>query len=801
MDLSDLLLSLKNDPSFLSSVTRWEVIPETEGTYAEFPVFNQGRTIAPSLKDALEKRGIRRLYSHQAESYRTADQGEDFVVVTPTASGKTLCYNLPVIDRLLRDPAAKALYLFPTKALSQDQQAELNGLVEGGSLPVKVSTYDGDTPSSLRVSARETGRIVISNPDMLHSGILPNHPKWIKFFSSLQFIVIDEIHIYRGIFGSHLTNLIRRLKRICEFYGSRPQFICCSATIGNPRELTEHILERPVKLIDQNGAPRGEKHLIMYNPPLVDPVQGIRKGITNEAQKLAARFLREGIKTIVFARSRVRTELIASYINKSLANHFTDNGRIKVEAYRGGYLPGERRAIEKGLRDGTVHGVVSTNALELGIDIGGLDLAILSGIPGSVASSWQQAGRAGRRNSLSAAILIASVSPTDQYLVNKPEYFFSKSPESGFVDPDNIYILMDHLKCAVFELPLKKGESFGGDVEELLGYLEEEGVVRFTGDTWYWADRGYPSEQISLRSATTENVVIIDTTGGRHEVIGEMDKPSAKELIFENAVYLHRGEQFMVTRLDLENLKCHVEASQVNYYTDSVVKTDIKVLAEDREDRFWGLKILTGDLLVRTQVAKYKKLKFQTHENLGYGEIFLPEEEMHTRGVLLCFDPDDRGGAAFLGLEGDDQRRAIAALGTLIQNVAPLFLLCERRDLGVSERIRDPHTQMPTLYVYDNHPGGSGLADGFLEKLPAVLQASRELIRRCPCENGCPSCVGALETAGEGPGAGGYPWDPETIPGLKKAAAVLLESWLGQLGDDESGGEESWDPGRTSHGV
>ena len=756
--LEAILSELEKDRAFRNHVTRWEKIPPRPGSFEEFP-----EDLDPVLAEALKARGIDRLYSHQARAYRAVKSGRDTVIVTPTASGKTLCYNLPVMDRLLGNPDARALYIFPTKALSQDQQAELNGLVETGKLPVKVATYDGDTPSSLRISARDSGRIVITNPDMLHSGILPNHPKWIRFLSSLAYIVIDEVHIYRGVFGSHMTNLIRRLKRITAFYGVSPVFICCSATIGNPGELVSRILEREALLVDNNGAPSGEKHMVLYNPPLVDPVQGIRKGITGEAQHLALRFLRRGIKTIVFARSRVRTELIASYINKSLANIYTDNSRIRVEPYRGGYLPGERRSIEKGLREGTIHGVVSTNALELGIDIGGLDVSILSGIPVSIASSWQQAGRAGRQRTLSAAVLIASVSPTDQYLVNHPEYFFSRSPESAYVDPDNIYLLTDHLKCAVFELPFREGESLGGDVTPLLEMLEEEGVIRHAGDTWYWSDRGYPAEEISLRSAVNENVVIINTTRGRNEVIGEMDKPSAKELIFDEAVYLHRGEQFQVTRLDLENLKCYVEESAVNYYTDSIVKSDIKVLHEDEERNDAGFRLIRGDVLVRSQVSKYKKLKFQTHENVGYGEIFLPQEEMHTRGLLLCLDPALPAGDCFHRLHPEAQREVVGRMGTLMKNVAPLFLLCDVRDLGVAERLRDPHTGMPTIYIYDNHPGGTGLSEGFALRVRTILDACLDLVRLCSCESGCPSCIGAEAPLSAGPGEE-FPAPPEGSP-------------------------------------
>lgn len=757
----EVLRSLEDDAAFMSSVTRWERIPAREGSYEQLP-----EDLDPRLHAALRGRGIDSLYTHQAESYRAARAGKDFVVVTPTASGKTLCYNLAVLQAVLETPESRALYLFPTKALSQDQQSELNESVIAGELGVKIVTYDGDTPVSLRVSARDKGQIVISNPDMLHAGVLPNHPKWIKFLRNLRYVVIDELHTYRGIFGSHMTNLIRRLKRIASFYGSDPVFICCSATIGNPGDLAARIVEKEMVLIDRNGAPSGEKHLILYNPPLVDRVQGIRRGVVNESQRIALRFLRAGVKTIVFSRSRTRTELIASYINKSLANMYNENSRIRVEAYRGGYLPNERRAIERGLRDGSIHGVVSTNALELGIDIGGLDAAVLGGYPGSVASAWQQAGRAGRRSTVSLAVIVASAAPIDQYIVKHPEYFLGRSPENGFVDPDNMYVLTDHLKCAVFELPFRDRGGFPEGSEAVLDYLEESGVVRRTGDACYWADRSYPAEHVSLRSATSDNVVIVDTTRGRHEVIGEMDRPSAKELIFDNAIYIHRGSQYVVTQLDLENRRCYVEASDVNYFTDALVKRDIKVLEEDEHHVVAGCRIVVGDILVRSQVAKFKKLRFTTHENIGYGEISLPEEEMHTRSIVLLFDPDSRSGSALAALDPSEIGPALSRIGTLVRNVAPVFLLCDPRDIGVAERVRDPHFGVPALYVYDSYPGGSGLSEAFRSRVGEVLSAGLELLHGCPCAEGCPSCVG--------------PRDPEEeVDGNPKSAVDhFLSGWL-----------------------
>ena len=736
-EIEATIRDLEKDRSFMSCVTRWEKLPAREGVYSPLP-----DDIDHRLRSALSARGVDRLYAHQAAAYNAARAGKNLVVVTPTASGKTLCYNLPVLQGILENPERRALYLFPTKALSQDQQADLNESVLFGDLSVKVATYDGDTPASLRVSARETGQIIISNPDMLHSGILPNHPKWIKFLKSLSYVVIDEIHSYRGVFGSHLANLVRRLKRITAFYGVRPVFICSSATIGNPRELTRSILGEDVLLIDENGAPSGEKHVVLYNPPLVDRVQGIRKGVVLESQRIALRLLTAGVKTIVFSRSRIQTELIASYINAKLENIFTDNARIRVESYRGGYLPNERREVEAGLRSGAVRGVVSTNALELGIDIGGLDGAVLAGFPGSISSSWQQAGRAGRRRGLSLAVLIASASPLDQFMVKHPDYFFGRAPEEGFIDPDNPYILTDHLRCAVFELPFAPGESFGEEPSAVLELLEEGGTVRKTRNVYYWADRSYPAEGVSLRSASSENVVIVDVTKGRNSVIGEMDRPSAKEMLFPNAVYLHRGVQYMVKLLNLAEKRAEVEEARVNYYTDGIVKRDIKVLTEDADIADNDFRCLLGDILVRSQVTKFKKIRYHSHENIGYGDISLPEEEMHTRSLMLILAPETRAGKLFSARSEEEKAQIISGLGSVYRRIAPFFLLCDVGDLGVAERLRDPHFEAPALFIFDRYPGGTGLAEKFLEKLPRIREAAAELVVSCSCEEGCPSCIG-----------------------------------------------------------
>jgi len=796
----EALDNILSSPDFAPNIVMEKLLPATDGEFVPFP-----SDLDPIIAEALKKRGISQIYTHQGEVWENVKKGLNTVVVTPTASGKTLCYNLPVLDTLIRDEKARALYLFPTKALSQDQQSELNEVVApfnarneskesgqasghaSGAVPIKVATYDGDTPESLRVSARDTGRIIISNPDMLHTGILPNHPKWIKFFSSLKYIVVDEAHAYRGVLGSHVADLIRRLKRVAAFYGANPVFILCSATIGNPRELAETLIGDEVVLVDKNGAPRGEKRVILYNPPLVDAVQGIRRSVVTESRRWMLAFLKGGIKTILFAHSRVRTEVAAAYVNEDLANVFTDNSRIRVEAYRGGFLPNERREIEKGLRDGSIHGVVSTNALELGIDIGGLDASVVAGFPGSFNSFWQQSGRAGRRGGYAVSVFVASSSPIDQFIMNDPDWFFRKSAEEARVDPENPYILTDHVKCACFELPFRDDEAGMGNAKDVLEYLEEEGIVRHSGDKWHWADRSFPAEGISLRSASADNVVIIDVTEGRNAVIGEMDRPSAKELIFENAVYIHRGNQYLVEKLDIENRKCFVREAEVNYFTDGLVKTDIKVLTEDEffnynaagyeagetsddntSDTAGGdaprlaARGVLSDVLVRSQVAKFKKIRFHTHENIGYGEINLPEEEKQTRSLILLFGDDTRGGKALAGMDEASKGLALGGAGSLFKLIAPVYLLCDPRDLGVAERTRDPHFGVSAIYIYDKYPGGTGLAESLAKKASELFKHVSRALESCPCKNGCPSCVG-----------------PE---GNKKGAAILLSALAGEKG-------------------
>src|ERR1039457_789634 len=546
-------------------------IPARDAQFRPIPAW-----VTSALAEAYRVKGIQELYSHQSLTAELVHGGKNVVVVTPTASGKTLCFNLPVLNAVLENPDTRALYLFPTKALAQDQLAELQDLAKRLDDSFGVFTYDGDTPSDARKAIRERGHIVLTNPDMLHTGILPHHTRWQRLFENLRYVVLDELHTYRGVFGSHLANVLRRLRRIARFYGSNPQFICSSATIANPGELASRLAETDFNVIEENGAPAGEKFFVFYNPPVVNRFLGIRRGYIGEASRVAQEFLKRNLQTIVFSNSRLQTEVLLTYLQQ--ANPMPPGQPPAIRGYRGGYLPGERREIEHGLREGRIRGVVSTNALELGIDVGSLDATIMAGYPGTIASTWQRAGRAGRRSGSSCAVLVASSAPLDQFIVQHPDYFFGRSPEHAFVQPDNLEILVNHLKCAAFELPIADGEAFGGvDLPDLCERLSEAGFLHRTGEHWHWTQEAYPADAVSLRSVTSDNFVIVDTTQ-QTEVIGEVDFSSALTIVHPKAIYLHQGQQYHVEVLNFEERKAYMKRVDVDYYTDAIRYTQVRVL-------------------------------------------------------------------------------------------------------------------------------------------------------------------------------------------------------------------------------
>lgn len=751
-------------------------IPASEGEYVDFPSDLDGRII-----EAVKSRGISRLYSHQRACWDHIIKGKNAVVVTPTASGKTLCYNMPVLQSILEEPGSRALYLFPTKALSQDQVAELNEVVEVMDQPIRIYTFDGDTPQNARRAIRKQGQIVVTNPDMLHQGILPHHTKWINLFQNLKYLVIDELHTYRGVFGSHVANVIRRLKRVCEFHRSSPQFICCSATIGNPREHAENLTELEMSLVDKSGAPTSEKFFLFYNPPLVNRPLGIRASYLKEARRLSSALLNRDISTIVFALSRLNVEILTKYLKDEFdsSRQSLVSGEV-VAGYRGGYLPNRRREIEKGLRSGEIRGVVATNALELGIDIGSLDAAVLSGYPGTIASTWQEAGRVGRRERAAVAILVARSNPLDQFLVKNPDYFFGSSPEHARINPDNVPILVDHLKCAAFELPFRKGEAFGNvkaeDVNEILEFLEEGNVVHLDGDQWHWMEDVYPAVNVSLRRIEKGNFVVVHRQD-RSRIIAEVDYTSAITTIYSDAIYMTDGKEYIVDDLDWDGRKAVVRDADSDYYTDAIDYTSVKVLDEFENRQAGKVDISLGEVQVTTRAVGFKKIKFYTMENVGYGNINLPDMEMHTTAywftlpqTVLSELPYTRSDIVdgILGLSnalhyvcalklmctGHDIRRSVGDKSArwYVRNVfgdRRLYFAPDGNLSGTEMSSRSLSAFQPTVFIYDNYQGGVGFSQQLFDSHEELLRQSFTLISQCPCENGCPSCVGPAKEVGE----------------------------------------------------
>jgi DEAD/DEAH box helicase domain-containing protein len=728
--------------------------PAREAQWADFPAWVHG-----DLTAAYAGKGIRQLYSHQAAAAETVHAGKNIVVVTPTASGKTLCYNLPILNAILESSDSRALYLFPTKALAQDQLAELHDLNQRLENRFGVFTYDGDTPSDARKAIREKGHIVLTNPDMLHTGILPHHTRWTRLFENLRYIVVDELHTYRGVFGSHLCNVLRRLRRIARFYGRDPQFICSSATIANPGELASRLLEAEVEVLNANGAPAAEKTFVFYNPPVVNRALGIRRSYINESARVAQEFLKHELQTIVFANSRLHTELLLTYLQQ--ANPHGPGRPETIRGYRGGYLPNERRDIERGLREARIRGVVSTSALELGIDVGSLDAVVMAGYPGTIAGTWQRAGRAGRRNGTSCAVMVASSAPLDQFMVRNPDYFFGSTPEHAFIQPDNLEILVNHLKCAAFELPIAADERFGDvDVLDLCARLAAAGFLHQTGGHYHWTHEAYPADTVSLRSVTSDNFVIIDITG-EPNVIGEVDFASALTTVHEKAIYLHGGEQYHVEHLDFKERKAYVKRVDVDYYTDAIRYTQVRVLEIAATARDSDSSHSHGDVLVRSQVVGFKKIKFFTNENVGAGKLELPENEMHTTSYWITLE---RPLLESLPFTVSERQSGMFGLLHALESVATLLLMCDGRDLGTAIGERPPDaaaaeafsaTRMeeavglnakeffePNLYLFDAYPGGIGFSEPLFRAHELLVRKTRELIAACGCKQGCPSCVG-----------------------------------------------------------
>jgi DEAD/DEAH box helicase domain-containing protein len=864
MALDQLLLDLRGDGPFMANVMAWRTLPAQNARTLPIP-----SALHPSLQRALAARGIPHLYTHQSQAVEAALSGEAVAVVTPTASGKTLCYNLPILDRLLVDPQARALYLFPTKALGHDQLEELDGwraaLAKEGipAATLNAAAYDGDTPSNIRTRIRKEARLIITNPDMLHMGILPYHTQWEAFLSGLRYVVLDEMHTYRGVFGSHVANVLRRLRRLCAVYGSSPQFICTSATIANPGELAERLVEAPVTVIDESGAPRGAKHVILYNPPLFDAERGLRRSSTLEAQELAARCVVAGVQTIVFGRSRLTTELLLTYLRERVARSWAAGDvrdrrqaaagllagdspiYTQIRGYRGGYLPEERRAIEAGLRAGQVRAVVATNALELGIDIGQLQAAILCGYPGTLASTWQQMGRAGRTTEAALAILVATGGALDQYVIRHPEFLFERTPEHALINPDNPLLLTDHLRCAAFEMPFAAGENFGrsADTADVLDLLAEMGDLHRQNNAYFWTGGAYPARAVNLRTSSSDTVAIQASGNGGPTIIGAVDYGSAPRLLHDGAIYLHEGQSYVVEKLDLEESLAQVRAVEVDYYTDVVGETEVTELTKHEQAAQQGALAVHGDLRVTQTVNGYRRVKRFTHETLGLFPLDFPPQIVETSGYWCSILPETQAALEALGEWHDsvndygpnwqEQRQQVRqrdnfrctqcgapetpgrqhdvhhltpfrtygyvpglnenykianrlsnlvlvcrachlrleagvrvrsgldGVAYALNNLAPLYLMCDPQDIGVhveradvagvAARLQDgalpqnlSQKQLPTIYIYERAAAGLGFSARLFELHATLINAAHDLITHCGCPQGCPACVGPI---------------------------------------------------------
>jgi len=762
--VTELVARLRD--AYTSRITGAATLPAQPGSYRDLPADLDDRLIM-----ALQRRGITQLYSHQHAAWEAVRAGQHTVIVTPTASGKTLCYNLPVLQAVLTDNV-KALYLFPTKALSQDQVAELLELNRAADLRVRTYTFDGDTPSDARRAVRLHGDIVVSNPDMLHQGILPHHTRWAQFFDRLRYVVIDEMHTYRGVFGAHVANVLRRLWRVCRFYGAAPVFILCSATIANPVELATQLIGAEVTAIKESGAPQGEKHLLLWNPPVINPELGIRASARSQTTRLARLAVDAGLKTIVFAQSRLMVEVLTKYLKDVFDRD--PRQRARIAAYRGGYIPSQRRDTETRMRAGDLECIVTTSALELGIDIGALDICLLNGYPGTIAGTWQRLGRAGRRNRPALGVLIATSSPLDQYIVRHPEFFLGASPEQARIDPDQLLILVDHVRCAAFELPFTDGERFGNDnLEEILAYLEAEQVLHHEGRQWHWMADSYPANSVSLRSVAEGNFVVIDITDGRQRVLAEVDYSSAAMTLYEGAIYLIQAEPWQVEKLDWEGRKAFVRHTRADYYTDAIDYTKLKILEQFEAEQGPTASYARGEVHLVRRIAGYMKIRYYTHENVGFGNINLPDYEMHTTAVWWQVEAEALQHAftqPWRALDG------FLGAAYAMHYVAALLTMSEPHDLGravgnsdatgfatvgVEGRGRpqvfgtngiDPqmvrHFQ-PTVFLYDNYPGGIGLTTPLYDRRREVVQQAHDLVTACACAYGCPACVGPILSAGE----------------------------------------------------
>ncbi len=812
MDVADFLEKLRGSARYQGQMVHARVLderPARTGT-CDPPLPAQ-------LTSALTGRGITGLFTHQVRCLELARQRHDAVVVTGTASGKTLAYNLPIFERCLANPAMRALYLYPTKALAQDQLKGLLTWTNVGTrlnqskkpgpgapttgLPIVPGVYAGATPPAQRKRIQAEANLVLSNPDMLHASILPYHSKWARFFAGLAYVVIDETHTYRGILGAHVACVLRRLWRVCEHYGSAPVVLAASATIANPAELVERLIGRPVAVVDEDGAPRGRKHFVFWNPACNGSDQLSAASATDDSAWILAQAVEADAQALVFTRTRQAAELVHRYVEDDLTRRKSRHAK-SVKAYRGGYLPEERRAVEQALAAGELRGVAATNALELGIDIGSLDVAILSGYPGTIASTWQQAGRSGRRQGESLAVLVAGNDPIDHYLLRHPDYFFAQSPEQAVVDPENPYVLARHLKCAAFELPLdERDESrFGQTATEIICILQDAGDLNQVAGKHYFAGGQNPSARISLRHMSDNTISIVEVDHRRtgtpawqrpvadperaHRVIANVDSISAPELVYPEAVYLHGGETYLVRHLDLEGKVAYVERRETDYYTQAILDSTVRIVREQARRAVVpgtmnaAADVCYGGVDVSWKTVAFKKLKFQSRDSIGLGPVDIPAQSLDTTGVWLV--PD---GEARRAMKASGHRVAEGLVG--VRNLAtvalPFIAMCDSRDLGGV--VNSHNTGASTLILYDRYPGGLGYCERAYGQMEQLLALCRAIIRECPCEEGCPSCVGLPNLRP------GIHTDPDLMRGYPlpdKASTIRLLDILCGLGDESS---------------
>jgi len=771
VDFAEFLKEIVSSPGYAGQIVHIEEIPAREAVFGELR-----EPLPEAIREALSTLDIGALYSHQTEAIENLRAGRHTAIVTGTASGKTLCYNLPVLERLLARPEAKALYLFPTKALAQDQMRGLRRLADARpelAELVKCGTYDGDTPAPTRRKLRREANIILTNPDMLHQGILPYHSRWGSFFADLDFVVVDEIHSYRGIFGSNVANVLRRLNRICRHYGSSPTYVCCSATIANPGELAERLIGMPVAVVDKDGSPRGPKRFVLWNPPYIDTGKMERVSSNEEAHRLLVSLLRRKVQTIAFARTRIVAELLYRYTTESLqkVNPILADS---VRPYRAGYLPEERREIERRLFSGELLGVTSTNALELGIDVGSLDACLIVGYPGTIASTWQQAGRAGRGAEEALVLLIAYNEPLDQYLVLRPDYLFGRSPEHAVIDPDNPYLLAGHLRCAAFELPVRKEDMalLGEQALPILEILQDLGQVNRIDDAWYWSTTDYPAAQVALRTQSDDTYTIMDIADG-NKVIGMVDSISAPETVYPGGVYIHEGDTHLVRKLDLEARAAYVERQPVDYYTQAMLDSSIRAGDVHAEGQWSGSRLCFGEATVTWKTAAFKKIKFYTQENIGYSRLDLPAQHLETAS---CWLVPSQEALACVSRQALKPIEGLVGIRNVAVNMLPLIAMCDRLDVGGI--VDSTNFGTPSLFLYDRYPGGLGFCEKGYTLYQSLMEECLRTISTCPCEEGCPSCVGLPVTQPAqqmDPDLGrGYP-----IPD-KEAALVLLHHLLGR---------------------